>query len=104
MNEHRVAVTGLRAALPILRAGDRVLLSGTVYTARDAAHKRIFQLLSQDMPLPFDMRDACIYYAGPTPPPPGKKVGSFGPTTSQRMDGYAPRLIEMGLVCTIGKG
>lgn len=87
-----------------LRAGDRVLLSGTVYTARDAAHRRFFELLAKGDPLPIPLRDACIYYAGPTPAPEGLPIGSCGPTTSARMDAYAPRLLDLGLRCMIGKG
>lgn len=87
-----------------LRAGDRVLLSGTVYTARDAAHKRIFSLLDSGEKLPFDLKGATVYYAGPTPTPPGLPIGSCGPTTSARMDTFAPRLLDLGLKCMIGKG
>lgn len=87
-----------------LRAGDTVLLSGVVYTARDAAHKRMCEALDRGEALPFDMRDAVIYYVGPTPPPPGRVIGSAGPTTSGRMDAYAPRLMNEGLRGMIGKG
>lgn len=87
-----------------LRSGDRVLLSGTVYTARDAAHKKIFALLDAGASLPFDIKDAAIYYAGPTPGHDDIIIGSCGPTTSSRMDGFAPRLYDLGLVATIGKG
>lgn len=87
-----------------LRAGDRVLLSGTVYTARDAAHKRIFALLDERKELPFPMEGAVIYYAGPTPAQQGLAVGSCGPTTSGRMDPFAPRLLDLGLRAMIGKG
>lgn len=95
---------GLRAACPALRAGDRVLLSGTVYTARDAAHKRLFALLDEGKELPFPLRDAVIYYSGATPAPDGLPIGSCGPTTSGRMDPYAPRLHDLGVCATIGKG
>ena len=94
----------LRAALPKLRAGDRVLLSGTIYTARDAAHKRLFALLDQGEPLPFPIRDAVIYYAGPTPGQQGMAVGACGPTTASRMNAFAPRLLDLGLAAIIGKG
>ena len=94
----------LRAALPQLRAGDRVLLSGTIYTARDAAHKRLFALLDQEDPLPFPIRDAVIYYAGPTPGQQGMAVGACGPTTASRMNAFAPRLLDLGLAAIIGKG
>ena len=87
-----------------LRAGDRVLLSGTIYTARYAAHKRIFSLLDEGKELPFLLEDAVIYYAGPTPAQQGLAVGSCGPTTSGRMDPFAPRLLDLGLRAMIGKG
>lgn len=87
-----------------LSAGDKVLLSGVVYTSRDAAHKRIMALLDEDKPLPFEMKGAVIYYAGPTPAKPGMAIGSCGPTTSGRMDPYAPRLLDIGLAAMIGKG
>ena len=87
-----------------LKAGDRVLLSGTIYTARDAAHKRIFQLLDQGKALPFELKGAVIYYAGPTPGQQGMAVGACGPTTAGRMDGFAPRLLDLGLTAMIGKG
>lgn len=87
-----------------LKAGDSVLLSGTVYTARDAAHKRIFELLDSNQKLPFELDGACIYFAGPTPTPQGKVIGSCGPTTSGRMDVFSPRLLDLGLSAMIGKG
>ena len=87
-----------------LRAGDRVLLSGVVYTARDAAHKRMFQLLDEGKPLPFPLEGAVIYYAGPTPGQQGMAVGACGPTTAGRMDRFAPRLLDLGLSAMIGKG
>ena len=87
-----------------LKAGDRVLLSGTIYTARDAAHKRMFQMLNQGEPLPFPIEGAVIYYAGPTPGQQGMAVGSCGPTTAGRMDSFAPRLLDLGLTAMIGKG
>jgi len=90
--------------IPELTAGDRILLSGMIYTARDAAHKRLFELLDSGKELPFDIRGCVIYYAGPTPAQSGMAVGSCGPTTSGRMDGFAPRLYDLGLVATIGKG
>ena len=92
------------AELIKLRAGDEVLLSGEVYTARDAAHKRMIESLDRGEPLPFAIQGAVIYYVGPTPAPPGKVIGSAGPTTSGRMDAYAPRLISLGLKGMIGKG
>lgn len=87
-----------------LRAGNIVLLNGYVYTARDAAHKRLVELINNDAPLPFDIRGQVIYYVGPTPPPPGKVIGSAGPTTSSRMDIYTPLLLHVGLKGMIGKG
>lgn len=87
-----------------LSVGDRVYLTGTVYTARDAAHKRIFELLDQGRETPFPIRGSVVYYAGPTPGQNGMAVGSCGPTTSSRMDKFAPRLLDMGQLCQIGKG
>lgn len=94
----------LRKMQPRLRAGDRVLLSGTIYTARDAAHKRLFALLDEGEPLPFELKDAIIYYAGPTPAQQGMVVGACGPTTASRMNAFAPRLLDLGLGAIIGKG
>jgi fumarate hydratase subunit beta len=88
----------------LLKAGDTVSLSGVMYTARDAAHKRLIELLDAGKPLPFAIEDAAIYYTGPTPAPPGAIIGSAGPTTSYRMDAYTPRLLEQGLRVMIGKG
>ena len=87
-----------------LRAGDSILLSGTIYTARDAAHKRLVALLEEGKDLPIQLKDAIIYYAGPTPEKPGHPVGSIGPTTSLRMDAYTPMLLDRGLKGMIGKG
>ena len=87
-----------------LRAGERAFLRGTLYTARDAAHKRLFAMLDAGEPLPVDLKDACIYYTGPCPAAPGEVIGPCGPTTSSRMDMYTPRLIELGLTAMIGKG
>lgn len=100
----KVSTDELLSVIPKLRAGDSVLLSGTVYTARDAAHKRIFGLLDKGEELPFELSGAVIYYAGPTPGKDGAPVGACGPTTSGRMDGFAPRLLDLGLSCMIGKG
>ncbi len=94
----------LRTYCSKLKIGDKVLLTGTVYTSRDAAHKRFDALLNEGRELPFDIRDAVIYYAGPTPAAPGKPIGSCGPTTSGRMDKFAPRLLDSGLCAMIGKG
>lgn len=87
-----------------LKAGDVVLISGVIYTARDAAHKRMTEILSSGGELPFDIKDAIIYYVGPTPAKPGNIIGSAGPTTSGRMDAYAPTLLDLGLKGMIGKG
>ena len=87
-----------------LKAGDRVLISGVLYTARDAAHKRFMELLDRGEKLPFDVKGQIIYYVGPTPAKPGQAIGSAGPTTSMRMDVFTPRLLQAGLKATIGKG
>ena len=87
-----------------LKIGDRILITGIIYTGRDAAHKRLFDLLKEGRDLPFDIRGQIIYYVGPTPARPGQVFGSAGPTTSYRMDAYAPALIEKGLKGMIGKG
>ena len=87
-----------------LRAGDNVLLTGVLYVARDAAHKRMLAVLDKGKPLPFDIRGQTIYYTGPAPAKPGQVIGSAGPTTSGRMDSYTPRLLVEGLKGTIGKG
>ena len=87
-----------------LRAGDRVLLTGTIYTSRDAGHKRMCEALARGEKLPFDPMDATIYYVGPTPAKPGQVIGSAGPTTSGRMDAYAPALMKVGARGMIGKG
>lgn len=87
-----------------LKVGDSVLLSGVIYTARDAAHKRLCELAEQGKELPLDVKDSVIYFVGPTPAKPGEIIGSAGPTTAYRMDAYSPTLIEMGLTGMIGKG
>ena len=87
-----------------LKAGDKVFLNGVIYTGRDAAHKRLFDLLKEGKPLPVDLKGQVIYYVGPAPAKPGQAIGSAGPTTSGRMDAYSPKLIEMGLKGMIGKG
>ena len=87
-----------------LRIGDKILLSGIIYTGRDAAHKRMYDLLVEGKPLPFDISGQVIYYVGPSPAKPGQIIGSAGPTTSGRMDAYAPLLIASGLKGMIGKG
>ena len=87
-----------------LRAGDSCLISGVIYTARDAAHKRLCDLVAAGKELPLDIKDALIYFVGPTPAKPGQAIGSAGPTTSYRMDAYSPTLISLGLTGMIGKG
>jgi fumarate hydratase subunit beta len=87
-----------------LTAGDRVRISGVIYTARDAAHARLFPLLEQGEPLPIDVKGTIIYYTGPTPPRPGDAIGAAGPTTASRMDKFTPALLAAGLKGTIGKG
>ncbi len=87
-----------------LKAGDSCLISGTIYTARDAAHKRLCELIAQGKELPLDVKDSIIYFVGPTPAKPGQTIGSAGPTTSYRMDAYSPELIAIGQTGMIGKG
>ena len=87
-----------------LKAGDSILLSGVIYSARDAAHKRLIDLLNEGKELPLNIKDETIYYVGPSPAKPGNVIGSAGPTTSYRMDAYAPRLMDLGLKGMIGKG
>lgn len=104
MAEYTLNTNELKEKATMLKAGDRVLLSGTVYTSRDAAHKRIFAALKNGENLPYDLNGAAIYYAGPTPAPESLAIGSCGPTTSGRMDPYAPTLLDAGLTAMIGKG
>lgn len=99
-----VTVPMSRETARSLKAGDSVLLSGVIYTARDAAHKRLCELAAQGKELPLDVKDGVIYFVGPTPAKPGEVIGSAGPTTAYRMDAYSPTLIEMGLTGMIGKG
>ncbi len=102
--EHKLNCPADKEQLAALRAGDTVLLSGVIYTARDAAHKRLTELLDRGKDLPFPLSGSAIYYVGPTPEKPGQVIGSAGPTTSGRMDAYAPRLLDLGLSVMIGKG
>lgn len=104
MQNHRINTADFPEAAKTIRSGDKVLLSGTVYTARDAAHAKILEAINKNEPLPFDLKGAAIYYAGPTPTPKGLPIGSCGPTTSGRMDSYSPLFLDMGLSCMIGKG
>ncbi len=99
-----INVSELREIAPKLHAGDKILLSGKVYTARDAAHARMIRSLDNGEALPIPIRDAVIYYAGPTPEKNGLAIGSCGPTTSSRMDVYTPKLLDCGMLAMIGKG
>ena len=102
--EKTLTATRLIEKIHELRAGDSILLSGTVYTARDAAHKRFFELISKKEALPFELKNSIIYYCGPCPAKKGEVVGSCGPTTSSRMDIYTPLLLSRGVKAMIGKG
>lgn len=104
MSEYRINTQDVKSAAEYLRAGDTVYLSGTAYTSRDAAHKRITEIIKKGEKPPYDIDGAVIYYAGPTPTPEGLSIGSCGPTTSSRMDVYAPMLLDMGLAAMVGKG
>jgi fumarate hydratase subunit beta len=104
MGEIRITTPLSDDVISRLRSGDRVLIDGTLFTARDAAHKRLVELINRGEQLLFDLRGQIVYYVGPTPARPGRPIGSAGPTTSFRMDAYAPRLIEKGLKGMIGKG
>ena len=104
MAHYDLHTSQLRDYVGILKAGDTVSLSGTVYTSRDAAHKKIMAALADGDALPYDLQDSVVYYAGPTPAKPGQVIGSCGPTTSGRMDPFSPTMIEHGQVCMIGKG
>lgn len=102
--EYRIREPFTKEKLEPLRAGDTVFLTGTIYTARDAAHKRLIEMIEKQEPLPFEVKDAVIYYVGPTPEKPGNPIGAAGPTTSYRMDAYAPTLLDLGETAMIGKG
>ena len=102
--QYKLTTPVAKEDLAPLRAGDTVLLSGTVYTARDAAHKRMMELLDTGGSLPFPVEGSAVYYVGPTPERPGQIIGSAGPTTSGRMDAYSPRLLDLGQAIMIGKG
>lgn len=102
--EHRLHEPFTKDKIKDFKAGDRVLVTGTIYTARDAAHKRILDILEKGEKPPFEIKDSIIYYVGPTPAKPGHPIGSAGPTTSYRMDAYAPTLLDMGQLAMIGKG
>ena len=100
----RISLPLTEAVIADLRAGDNVLLSGAIYVARDAAHRKMAAALDEGQPLPVDIRGQIIYYMGPSPARPGRPIGSAGPTTSRRLDGYSPRLMAEGLKGMIGKG
>ncbi|MCM8710759.1 Fe-S-containing hydro-lyase [Clostridium sp. SYSU_GA19001] len=102
--EKRITTPLTKEKIKELKAGDSVLITGTIYAARDAAHKRLVELLEKGESLPIEAEDAVVYYVGPTPEKPGQVIGSAGPTTSYRMDAYSPKLIEKGLRAMIGKG
>ena len=102
--EYKLTTPCTSEDLAQLRAGDTILLSGIVYTARDAAHKRMCEALAAGQTLPFSLEGSAIYYVGPTPEKPGQVIGSAGPTTSGRMDAYSPRLLDLGNKIMIGKG
>ena len=104
MKIHHLNTADFPTAAKLISAGDKVFLSGTVYTARDAAHKRLVNLINNNEALPFEIKGAAIYYAGPTPTPKCLAIGSCGPTTSGRMDTYSPLLLDLGLAVMIGKG
>lgn len=102
--EKRIKTPLTEDTIKDLKAGDSVLISGTIYTGRDAAHKRLIELLDNGEELPLNIKNEVIYYVGPSPAKPGKVIGSAGPTTSYRMDSYTPRLLDLGLKGMIGKG
>lgn len=102
--QYQLTTPVTKEMLAPLKAGDTVMLSGVVYTARDAAHKRMMELLDAGRPLPFPVEGSAVYYVGPTPERPGEIIGSAGPTTSGRMDAYSPRLLDLGQAVMIGKG
>ena len=102
--EHRLKEPFTKEKVKAFRAGDKVLVTGTIYTARDAAHKRITEMLERGETVPFAIENSIIYYVGPTPAKPGQPIGSAGPTTSYRMDAYAPKLLDLGQLAMIGKG
>ncbi len=104
MKELYIDIGNLKNEIEEIKSGDIVYISGKIYTARDAAHKRMIEGLEKGEELPFDVSDQVIYYMGPSPARPGKIIGSAGPTTSSRMDKYTPKLLDMGLLGMIGKG
>lgn len=104
MSERRITTPLTDEVIESLHAGDRLLITGAILTGRDAAHKRLVELIDKGEPLPVDIRGEIIYFVGPTPAKPGQVIGSAGPTTSGRMDAYSPKLLDLGLKGMIGKG
>ncbi len=104
MSERKITTPLTDEVVETLRVGDRLLITGTIFTGRDAAHKRLVELIDKGEPLPIDLQGQIIYFVGPTPPKPGQVIGSAGPTTSGRMDAYSPKLLDLGLKGMIGKG
>jgi len=104
VSERRITTPLTDEVVESLHAGDRLLITGSILTGRDAAHKRLVELVDNGRPLPIDIRGQIIYFVGPTPPKPGEVIGSAGPTTSGRMDAYSPKLLDLGLKGMIGKG
>ena len=104
MAVHHINTNELDKRINDIKCGDEVYLSGTIYTARDAVHKKLAALIAEGKELPLTLNGACVYYAGPTPEREGQIIGSCGPTTSSRMDKFTPLLLEKGLLCMIGKG
>ena len=104
MKEYYLDTSNINEWIEVLKKGDRVYLSGTIYTARDAAHKKIVALLKENKPLPFELQNSIIYYAGPTPAKDNLAIGSIGPTTSSRMDCFSPLMLSLGQKAMIGKG
>lgn len=102
--EYQLKEPFTKEAVREFRAGDQVRITGTIYTARDAAHKRITEMIERGEQPPFEINNSIIYYVGPTPSKPGRPIGSAGPTTSYRMDAYAPKLLDLGQLMMIGKG
>ena len=102
--KHELKEPFTKDKLKALRAGDTVLVTGTIYAARDAAHRKLIELIDAGEPLPLEIEDQMVYYAGPTPARPGNPIGSVGPTTSYRMDAFTPALLKRGLAGMIGKG
>lgn len=104
MAEHTITTPLTDEIVDKLQAGDRVIINGVIYTGRDAAHKKLFELINEGKELPVDLKGQIIYYVGPSPARPGQVIGSAGPTTSGRMDAYTPKLLNLGLKGMIGKG